>query len=638
MVRSRPEFRVPQRATASPGRRVPTVLWIVVIGLFAVCGAVVAPLASATSVTTTTSPSSPSSVDSEAVSSVAGTTTVPSSPDSSSSAATSASSESTPPSTSQSPPPTSASSEPATGGSSEAVSSGPASPSDSSVPTAATTDEVSSAPSTAPSTAQSAPTPPPTVTVAPSTDVVILQPVAPALSNPTPPFTWIIAVLVLVIGALFFVVLRRRIPVQGPTPPPVTAVWDSRAPVPKGSATFAAVEAVGEAMIDAGYSVDSVQAALEDIAAVNGFPSTEVVALPTALFVSTRGGDELLTGAVASGGSKLLLHQVDALDRLVRDARVGILTPVETIQGIVALRTAPPPARRAFRVAAYMLLSAGLAVLLGASWSGVAFSTAFGAIAGTVLLLTEKAPRQFQPLVTVGLAFGVSTATFLIAGAGYDPGILPSLIAPLVTLLPGALLTTGIIELSTGQMMSGAGRLAAGFMQLVLLAVGIVAGSALVGVPEIDLTEAHDPIGLWGPWVAVAAFGVGIVIHQGGRYASIPWILLVLYVAYGAQVVGDIFFGGVLSALIGALAMTPVAILVARQPTGPAAMTSFLPAFWLLVPGALGLVGVTSILGGNGAGTTTLVTTIATMVAIALGILAGSALSGRLRSSRRALL
>jgi uncharacterized membrane protein YjjB (DUF3815 family) len=111
------------------------------------------------------------------------------------------------------------------------------------------------------------------------------------------------------------------------------------------------------------------------------------------------------------------------------------------------------------------------------------------------------------------------------------------------------------------------------------------------------------------------------------RPSSLGWILLVLYVAYGSQVLGGLFFGGVLSAFIGAAAMTPVADLVARQRTGPPAIVSFTPAFWLLVPGALGLVGVAALLNGDSTGTTTLITTVETMVAIALGVLVGRAIS-----------
>ena len=61
------------------------------------------------------------------------------------------------------------------------------------------------------------------------------------------------------------------------------------------------------------------------------------------------------------------------------------------------------------------------------------------------------------------------------------------------------------------------------------------------------------------------------------------------------------------------------------------ALVSFTPAFWLLVPGALGLVGVADVLGGDSAAGASLVATLATMVAIALGVLAGSSLSNRMR-------
>jgi uncharacterized membrane protein YjjB (DUF3815 family) len=224
--------------------------------------------------------------------------------------------------------------------------------------------------------------------------------------------------------------------------------------------------------------------------------------------------------------------------------------------------------------------------------------------------------------VNVAAAFVVALSVFLLARTGLDVGALPSaLIAPLVTLLPGALLTTGVIELSTGQMVSGAGRIAAGTMQLVMLAFGITAAGALSGIPAVPL--AGGSVGWFWPWVAIAVFGVGIMANRCVHPRSLGWVLLVLYVAYAAQVAGDVAFGGVLSAFFGAVAMTPVAALVSRQRTGPPAVVSFLPAYWLLVPGALGLVGVATLLDGDTNGLDTLLTTTTTMVAISLGVLVG---------------
>ena len=131
-------------------------------------------------------------------------------------------------------------------------------------------------------------------------------------------------------------------------------------------------------------------------------------------------------------------------------------------------------------------------------------------------------------------------------------------------------------------------------------------------------------------------YGTGVVFHNCARRPALPWILLVLVVAYAGQVVGGLFFGGVFSAFIGALLMTPVAMFAATRPTGPPALVGFLPGFWLLVPGALGLVGVTSILGDGAQALNTVVTAGTTMVAISLGVLAGIALGTGGRAARGA--
>ncbi|HET8950832.1 MAG TPA: threonine/serine exporter family protein, partial [Solirubrobacteraceae bacterium] len=367
--------------------------------------------------------------------------------------------------------------------------------------------------------------------------------------------SWLIAAGVLIAGAIALLAMRRR-GEPDITSSALVAATTGSSPVvptspPDSAATLAATEAVGEAMIDAGYSVVTVRQVLDDVARVNGLPASEVVVFPTALLVSARGEGELRTGAVSSGESKLLLSQIDHLQHTVDAARTGVLDPPSTLERIRQMRGLPAPFGPVQRVLGYAFLSVGLAVLLGASWFGIALSAVLGVGVGTLLLVGERVPRRYGALLTVAISFGVSLTIFLLLRGPFGPDILPALIAPLVVLLPGALLTTAVIELSTGQMISGAGRLAAGAMQLVLLAAGIVAAGALVGVPGFDFQEQPEALGPIAPWIAVAVFGVGIVAHQCAPRRSLGWILLVLYIAYAAQVLGDIFLGGVLSALVG---------------------------------------------------------------------------------------
>jgi uncharacterized membrane protein YjjB (DUF3815 family) len=73
--------------------------------------------------------------------------------------------------------------------------------------------------------------------------------------------------------------------------------------------------------------------------------------------------------------------------------------------------------------------------------------------------------------------------------------------------------------------------------------------------------------------------------------------------------------------------MTPIALAVARLPSGPPSQVTFLPAFWLLVPGALGLVGVTEVVGNPAAGSLQdLIEPLGSIVSIALGVLCGASI------------
>ena len=53
---------------------------------------------------------------------------------------------------------------------------------------------------------------------------------------------------------------------------------------------------------------------------------------------------------------------------------------------------------------------------------------------------------------------------------------------------------------------------------------------------------------------------------------------------------------------------------------------TFLPAFWLLVPGALGLLSVTRMLSDRAAGLDGLITVVAVITSVALGTLVGAAI------------
>ncbi|KQR16756.1 threonine/serine exporter ThrE family protein [Cellulomonas sp. Leaf334] len=490
---------------------------------------------------------------------------------------------------------------------------------------------------------------PPSPEPVPTETVVVEAPWTrdPAVTSSTIPLGAIVtALLVLVVAATALVLLLRR--GRGPRPTGVIAAAalepaaltteigildDAHAVAIPGEEPGDTVETVrflmllGEAMIDSSAPVVQVTRTLERVAAINGATDVEVIALPTALLVSVPGRTTTQTAASSAGWRQLRLHQVQDVLGVADDAEAGRVGPVEGAQRIETAVAAPPLYGGPTRVLGYVGVSAGLAMILGGGLVDVLVAAVLGAAIACLQVATVRLPAAYQALVVLSCAFVVSGAVFLLSRTGIDVGLLAPLVAPLVTFLPGALLTTAAIDLATRQMIAGSARLAAGVMQLVLLALGIVGAAALVGVPASEVgSAAYQPLGWAAPWIGVLVYGTGVVFHNCARRPALPWILLVLVVAYAGQVVGGLFFGGVFSAFIGALLMTPVAMFAATRPTGPPALVGFLPGFWLLVPGALGLVGVTSILGDGAQALNTVVTAGTTMVAISLGVLAGIAL------------
>ncbi len=509
------------------------------------------------------------------------------------------------------------------------------------VPSTSTTAPSTTIPPTTASTSSTVVSPD-TTEPATTTETVVRPAVQPAVQDTAvAPGSFLLAGAVLVVVAILVLRAVRRRPPGGTTPERVRLAPDepAREMAPQSTAEGSRIETlrflmeVGRALVDAGDAVDDVQRTVRRVAAVNGVNGLGVVVLPTALMISLPRGQQVQTEVRAVGQSRLRLDQVDELLRVVQAAEAGEVDPEQGTALIAAARAMPPIQTPRTRLLGAMLFTVGSAMILRAGWREMLLAGLLGlGIGGFQLEIQRRDSRPdlqaFWPLLA---AFASSTVVFAVARAVPDLSVYAPVVAALVTFLPGGLLTTGVLELSTGQLLSGTGRVASGVLQLTLLAIGVVAGAQLVGVPASTIGAPEGAVIRAAiAWVGVAVLGVGIFFFHGSRRTSLGWMIVVLYVAYAGQVLGGTLFGGALSAFFGALAMTPFALFGARQRWGPPMLVSFLPAFWLLVPGALGLVSLTRLLGGDQAsGLDVLITTGTTMIGIALGVLLGTAVTAR---------
>jgi uncharacterized membrane protein YjjP (DUF1212 family) len=383
---------------------------------------------------------------------------------------------------------------------------------------------------------------------------------------------------------------------------------------------------LGAAMNAAGEPVQSVQERLTRAARAYGVASARISAFPTYMMVTMAQGEpatmELTTSLVTSPR----LDQISALDDLAHDAERGAVDPADGLRRLDDIGRMRPRFGPVQSIVGYSILTLGICLVLHPAPRDLAAAAVFGIVVGLLRSLGKN--ESLQILMPIIAAFAVSALSALAVKHDFNGPGLRAMVASLVIFLPGAALTTAVLELAAGQMVSGSARLVWGAMQLAFLAFGILAGIEAVGVPSSSVfAESEELLGTWAPWLGVLVFALGVTLAYSAPARSLPALLVVLYAAWGGQVLGNAIFGIYVSAFVGALVMTPVAFWVTRLPSAMPQYASFLPGFWLLVPGALGLIGVTELAGNAGnAGAQDLAATVVSIFAVALGVLCGTLL------------
>jgi uncharacterized membrane protein YjjP (DUF1212 family) len=381
---------------------------------------------------------------------------------------------------------------------------------------------------------------------------------------------------------------------------------------------------LGAAMNDVGQPVYVVQERLATIAAAYGAHGASISAFPTFLMVVMAQGEPATVELTARLSPSPRLDQIAALDRLVARAERGEIDPVDGLRSLAEVRSLRPRFGRLQNVVGYAVFAVGICLVLHPAALEVVTAALFGALVGAIRSAV-RGQRTLEVMTPVIAAFIISALSALAAKHEIsDLGMRP-MAAALVVFLPGAALTNSVLELAAGQMVSGASRLVSGTVQLALLAFGILAGIEAVGIPRSRVLFGTEALlGGWSPWLGVLVFAIGVVVADSAPPRSLPTLVVVLYAAWISQVVASAVFGAYAAALIAATVMTLAAYGVERFDSAMPAHASFLPGFWLLVPGALGLIGLTRLAGGGSS--KDLLATVGSIFAVALGVLCGTQL------------
>lgn len=381
------------------------------------------------------------------------------------------------------------------------------------------------------------------------------------------------------------------------------------------------VARLGAAMGAGNYPVTLVRQMLERASGAYGVRNDFIV-LPNYVQVI---GPATASGTVVNAAnlkSELRFDQMFPLAGLVSDAMAGRVSPEQGEGRLDRILEMPGRYPSWVTVLGYGVQSAGLALVLEPTPLNLVVATVLGFMVGFFCAVGQRI-GLVSHLVPAISAFAVSA--ICIAGArhlGYDHVSLRALIPPLAMFLPGAAITLAVVELTARDVISGSSRLIAGFMQIAQLAFGILIATQLLGADGSQLSpEALNKIGPWAPWVGVAVYTLGVMLFLAPPLSFLPWVGGIAYVAFAAQFLGGLVVGSYASGFCGGVVLTVAALAVSRRPSAPPAITLILPGFWLLVPGSMGLIGVTELFGADG--DSALPATLISMISVSLGLQAG---------------
>lgn len=392
---------------------------------------------------------------------------------------------------------------------------------------------------------------------------------------------------------------------------------------------------LGTGLLAGGMPVHEVEEDVHEAALALGHDGIEVAASPNGLWVALRSGDATTFESVDGG---VRLDQLAEVTAVHAGLTSGVLSPTDALARLAVLRQRPHRYKAYGLPLGIFLIGTGVALVLTPAWSSVIFAAVISQVVTGLLMLSGRT-HLVGTLMPFLAAFAAAVAAFGAAEAGLIDAPLWTLVPPIAVLLPGALIVTGLTELSAGSMVAGTSRLAYGGTQLLLAALGVGAAVGVVGVP-LSLINGQRPaeLGLWAPLLGLLCVAVGISLLESVPPSLIPALLLTIVATVIAQELGRSMGQGLwLGAFLGACAASLVATLVEFVRPQVPRIVAFLPSFWLLVPGSLGLVSVAQIESSPTAGVLAAAEVLVIVASIALGVLVGAGLAHPLRDIARRL-
>lgn len=325
--------------------------------------------------------------------------------------------------------------------------------------------------------------------------------------------------------------------------------------------------------------------------------------------------------------SSYRFDQMTAAQSIISQAVAEKLEPQQVADSLRAVHTRKPLYSPGIRLLGYALSSFGYGAVFRLDVPALIGAFVIGLVVGMIVLALGRTPRyaSLLPLLAT-FASGLMVAGAAILLDRPDPVRLVAL--PVLILLPGAVITSAIIELVSGYMISGASRLIYSVMILATMAFGgalAILASGIPGTRLEDFTATMTPP--WVAWAGVALYGLGTFLYFCTPLHLWMPTLAVMLASFAISVFAQPALGTPISAgLATAFGLTAAWAINARFGGGPGDLAIFLPTFWLIVPGTTGFVAMTGAIVSSDDLSSVALTAALTFFSMAVGIMIASAI------------
>ncbi len=231
---------------------------------------------------------------------------------------------------------------------------------------------------------------------------------------------------------------------------------------------------VGVMMLENGAATYRVEETISRLGRAIGLTAVESFATPTGLILEGLSAEGRLTRVRRVTNMGVNMDRLALIGNLSRDAAAGLLTQQQIVARLEEIEQHEGVYSNWLIVLGVSLACGAFALLFGGGWLEFAATIVGAALA--MLIRIALRPARLMPLMTTATAAFAATAASSIACRSLvcnQPDI--AAVAAVLQLVPGVPLVTSVIDLATGDIISGISRGA----YAILIAFGIGLGMLL---------------------------------------------------------------------------------------------------------------------------------------------------------------